>query len=144
MAMPPDAEEPLLQIAVGCERARVHDAIDAPIHHDRNMIRHGGRDADVLLNDEDRNVFLVRKANQKVAHLRDDHWGESLGRLVHDQKARIAEERAGDREHLLLAARKLAAAVPAPLGETREGRIDALDRPRAFGARAEAQRLVDR
>ena len=86
----------------------------------------------------------MREANQKVAHLSDDHRGKSLGRLVHDEKAGIAEKRPSDRKHLLLAARKLAAAVAAPLGKTREGRIDALNRPGAFNARAETQRLVDR
>ena len=144
MTMPPDAEKPLLQVTIGSERARVHDAVDAAVHHDRDMVRNGGRNADVLLDDEDGNVLFVREANQKVAHLSDDHRGKSLGRLVHDEKAGIAEKRASDREHLLLAARKLAAAVAAPLGETREGRIDALDRPGAFDARAETQRLVDR
>ena len=36
--------------------------------------------------------------------LLDDHRREPFGRLVHDQKPRIAEQRAPDREHLLLAA----------------------------------------
>ncbi len=77
----------------------------------------------------------------------DDHRRQSLGRLVHHQQARIAEQRARDRQHLLLAARKLAAAVVAALGEAREGRVDALDRPVAAvgaGARRQPQRLVDR
>ncbi len=144
MAMPPDAKEPLLQITVGGERPRLHNAIDAPVDHDRDMIRDRGRNADILLDNQNRDVFFMREADEKVAHLRDNHRGEPFGRLVHDQQARIAEERAGDRQHLLLAARKLAAPVPAPLGKTREGRIDPLDRPRAFDACAQAKRLVDR
>ena len=86
----------------------------------------------------------MRQANEEVAHQPDDHRGEPFGRLVHDKKTRIAEERPGDREHLLLAARQLAAAVVAPLGEAGKGRIDALDCPAALRARAQAQRLVDR
>ena len=144
MTMPPDAEEPLLQVAIGGERARVHDAVDAAVHHDRDMIGNGGRNADVLLDDEDRDILFVREANEKIANLCDDHRGKPLGRLVHDEKARIAEKRPSDRQHLLLAARKLAAAVAAPLGKARKGRIDALDRPGALDARAETQRLVDR
>ena len=36
--------------------------------------------------------------------LLDDDRGESLRRLVHDDQPRIHQKRAGDREHLLLAA----------------------------------------
>ena len=59
-------------------------------------------------------VLLVREANKKVAHLSDDHRRETFGRLVHDEKAGIAKKRPSDRQHLLLAARKLAAAVATP------------------------------
>src|ERR1700727_1029258 len=97
MAMPPDAEEPLLQVAVGGERARVHDPVDAAVHHDRDMIRNGGRDTDVLLDDEDRDVPLVREANKKIALLSDNYRGKPLCRLVHDEKAWIAKKRPSDR-----------------------------------------------
>ena len=74
-----------------------------------------GRDADILLDDEHREILFVRQAEQEVADLRDDQRRKALGRLVHHQQAGIAEQRARDREHLLFAARKLAAAVAAPL-----------------------------
>ena len=56
------------------------------------------------------------ETDQEIAHLGDDHRRETLGRLVHDKKPRVAKQRARDRKHLLLAARELAAAVDAPLG----------------------------
>ena len=144
MAMPSDAEQPLLQVAVGGERARVHDAVDAPVHHDRDMVRHRGRDADVLLHDENGEVFLAGETDQKIAHLRDDHRREPFGRLVHHEQTRGAEQRARDRQHLLLSARQLPAAVAAPLREPRKNLVNPLDGPGAAGARAESQGLVDR
>ena len=128
--MPADAEQPLLQVAVGGERARVHDAVDASIDHDRDMVGDRGRDPDVLLDDKDGEILLVRETDQEIAHLRHDHRRQTLGRLVHDKKPRIAEQRARDRQHLLFAAGQLAAAVRAPLGQSRKDRIDPFDRPR--------------
>ena len=39
--------------------------------------------------------------------LLDDHRREALGRLVHHQEVRVEQQRARDREHLLLAAGEL-------------------------------------
>ena len=47
--------------------------------------------------------------------LLDDRRREPLGGLVHDQQRRVREQRAADREHLLLAAGELRAAVPLAL-----------------------------
>ena len=56
----------------------------------------------------------------------------------------MSEQRARDREHLLLAAGELRAAIVLALGEPREGVVDALDRPRAAARlRDDAQMLVD-
>ena len=38
VTMPPDAKKPLLQVTIGSQRARVHDAVDAAVHHDRDMV----------------------------------------------------------------------------------------------------------
>ena len=56
----------------------------------------------------------------------------------------ISEQRAADREHLLLAAGELGAAVSLPVGEPREELVHALDRPRAApSARGDPEMLVD-
>ena len=79
----------------------------------------------------------------------DDRGREPLGGLVHDQQQRVREQRAADREHLLLAARELRAAVLLALGEPREQAVDRVDRPVAAVARLvargadHAQVLVD-
>src|SRR5208337_474876 len=144
MTVAADAEETLLQVPVGGEGARVHDAIDTAVDHDCDMVRDGGRDADVLFDDEDGDVFFVREANEKVAHLPDDHRRETFGRLVHDEKAGIAKQRPRDREHLLLTSRELPSTIRPALGEAGKGRVNAFDCPGAFGACAEAQGLVYR
>ena len=46
-----NAEQSLLQLAVGGERARFHDAVDAAIDHDGDVIGDAGRDADILLDE---------------------------------------------------------------------------------------------
>ena len=70
-------------------------------------------DADVLLDDQHRHLAVLGEAHQHLLDLRDDHRREALGRLVHHQQARIGEQRARDREHLLLAAGELPAAIVA-------------------------------
>ena len=62
MAVPADAEQALLQVAIGRERRRVDDAVDPTIDHDRDRIGHLGRNADVLLDDEDRDIALLGAA----------------------------------------------------------------------------------
>ena len=99
----------------------------AAIDHDRDGVGNGRGDADILLDDEDRKVLFAGQADQQIAHLRDDDRRETLGRLVHDQQARIAEQ---------ARARSPASAARRPkagrrhclaFGQAREGRIDPLD-----------------
>ena len=70
---------------------------------------------------------------------------EALGGLVHDQELRVQHQRAADREHLLLAAGELRAAVPLSLGEAREELVDARGAPAvtAVPSGDHAQVLVD-
>ncbi len=72
---------------------------------------------------------VARIAADRPPDLRDDERREAFGRLVEDQQARVGHQRAADREHLLLAARELLAAVAEPLGQAREGREHAVERP---------------
>ena len=83
--------------------------------------------------------------DQHALDLVDDDRRQALGRLVHDQQLGVAEQRPRDRQHLLLAAGQLRAAIAAPFGQPRKGLVDALDRPGgvAPGAGREPQMLVD-
>ena len=142
-AVAADAEEALLEIPIGGERRRVHDPVDAAVDHDRDVLRHRGGHSDVLLDDEDRDLPLLADPDQHVLDLLHDDRRESLGRLVHHQQARVEQQRARDREHLLLAARELAAAARMPFLESRKRVVDALARPPAAGAAlAQPQVLV--
>ena len=56
---------------------------------------------------------------------------EPLRRLVEEQHARVGQQRAPDRDHLLLAAGELVAAMPAPLLQPWEQVVDIVERPLA-------------
>ena len=68
-----------------------------------------------------------------------DQRRESFGRLVENQQVGIGQERAADRQHLLLAARQLIAAVTKARGEPRKYREHALLRPVAAPIRSRAR-----
>ena len=102
------------------------------------------RHPDILLDDEHRDVALLAEPHQHVLDLGHDDGRQSFGRLVHDQETRIGHQRARDRQHLLLAAGELGAAIVLALGQAREGVVDALDGPRAAPHACDhAQVLVD-
>ena len=139
-----DAEQPLLQLAIGGQPAGVDDAVDAAIDHDGDVLRDRGRHADILLDHQHRDVAFVAEPHQHLLDLGDDDGRETLGRLVHDQEMRVGQKRARDRQHLLLAAGKLAAAIVLAFGKTRKGFVDALDAPGpAPDAGGKPQMLVD-
>ena len=125
-------------------RRAVDHPVDAAVDHDGDFARHRRRDADVLLDDEHGDVALLAEPHQHVLDLGDDHRRQPLGRLVHHQELRVGEQRARDRQHLLLAAGKLGAAVVLAFGEARKGLVDALDRPGAAPhPSGQPQMLVD-
>ena len=86
-----NAEEPLLQLAVGGERARFHDAVDAAVDHDGDVVGNAGRDADILLDDQDGHRALFGELHHHGLDLLDNDRRQPFRRLVHDQEARIAE-----------------------------------------------------
>src|SRR5262249_57888334 len=61
----------------------------------------------------------------------DQDRSEALERLVEQDDARIEDQGAADREHLLLAARELVAEIAAALLEPRKQLVDARLGPRA-------------
>ena len=79
----------------------------------------------------------LRMTSRKHAQqLLDDDRRQPLQRLVQQHQARIDDQRAADRQHLLLAAGQLAAEIAAPLRQPREHREHALQRPRPGRATA--------
>ena len=90
---------------------------------------------------EDREALGLERADAGPDFLPHDR-GEALGRLVEDQKARIGHQRAPDREHLLLAARKRARALAEALAQSRKQRDDAGTVPSA-GARGDHEVFLD-
>ena len=122
------AQQPLLQVGIGGQLGRRHDPRDAAIDHHRHRVGHIDRHTEILLDQQDRQRIVAQRL-QRLRHLLDDHRRQPLGRLVHHQQAGIEQKRAADRQHLLLAAGELEAAVAAPLGQAREKLVDALDRP---------------
>ena len=82
--MAANAQEPLLQLAVGREAARLDDAIDPAVDHDGDVFGNGRRNADILLDDEDRHIAFLAKTNEHFLDLRHDHRRQALGGLVHD------------------------------------------------------------
>ena len=144
------AKQSLLQFGVGRELACRHLARDAPVDHHRDAVGGFHRDADVLFDQQHRDPGRfgrrMRELLQRCCDLLDDHRRQAFGRLVHHQHARVEQQRAADREHLLLTARQLGAAVAPAIRQPREQRVDALDRPRALACALcrKPQVLVDR
>src|SRR5574338_548966 len=76
-------------------------------------VRDGGREAEVLLDQQDGEPLLL-EPRDRAADLLHDHRRKALGRLVEQQQARSRAQDAADREHLLLAAGKLGALAAPP------------------------------
>ena len=92
VGMAADAEQSLLQIAVGGKPRAVDQPVDAAVDHDGDFARHRRRDADVLLDDEHGDVALLAEPDQHLLDLRDDHRRQPLGRLVHHQQLRVGQQ----------------------------------------------------
>ena len=72
---------------------------------------------------------LVAELVEALEELLDDGGGESLERLVEQEHAHVARQRAGDRHHLLLAARQEVGRRIEALADAREIVEDALEIP---------------
>ena len=95
---------------------------------DNDVIGELERELDVLLDEHDR-LALALQPRDRAADLGDDERREAFGGLVHQQHARVAHQRAADREHLLLAARERAGGLGVPFVQAREQLEDTLDGP---------------
>ncbi|GAB7538250.1 hypothetical protein BGC_44720 [Burkholderia sp. 3C] len=102
-----------------------------------------GADFQILLDQQDGHAGRLDQL--ELGHdLLDDHRRQPFDRLVEHQQARPVHQRAADRQHLLLAARKLRAAIAPPLLQAREDPVDVLQLPWRIAPRAEPQVLLDR
>jgi hypothetical protein len=128
-AMLADAEQPLLEFAIRRQPRGIHEPIDTTVDHDRDLLGDRGGDADILLDHEDADAAFLAEVQKYLLDLFDDDRSEPFGGLVHDEQMRVEQERARDREHLLLTAGKLVAAIAAPLRQPRKCFVDALDGP---------------
>src|SRR5262249_8087090 len=74
----------------------------------------------VRLDQDRRHAFVADDAPQRQQQPLDQDRSEALERLVEQDDARIEDQGAPDREHLLLAARELVAEIAAALLEPRK------------------------
>ena len=83
---------------------------------------------DVLVDEQDR-LALGLERRETAPDLGADRGGQALGGLVEDEEARIGHQGAADGQHLLFAAGEGAGALVRALGQDREHRGDAGERP---------------
>src|SRR5437899_7790392 len=121
------------------ERRAVAFEHDAALDEDHDAIC-DARDRRVILVDDQGGDAMLPNVVDDAPDLGRDKRCEALGRLVQDHEIRIGHQRAADREHLLLAARKLPATVAETLGEPRKRGEHALERPVAATIRTGASR----
>ena len=120
--------------------ALVHDV---PVVDDVDALRQRQRGREILLDQHDGQARRGQVAAD-LHQLAHDQRRKPFERLVEQDDLRIADEGAGDRQHLLLAARQVGAAAGAPLLQAREHLVDAIERPSVARRQAgEDQVLLD-
>src|SRR5690349_12297698 len=95
-----DAEKIVKLRHAGFERGVGNHVHDASILHHVVPVGNGLRKAEVLLDQQDGEAFLLEVRNGAPDLLHDDR-GQPLRRLVEEQEPRTSPEDAADREHLL-------------------------------------------
>src|SRR6266566_6765600 len=88
---------------------------DQAVDHDVAAVGELERVERVLLDQEHGELVLAVEVANRGENLFDQEWREAERRLVEQQEPRPPHESARDRQHLLLAARKRAAALAQPL-----------------------------
>src|SRR5688500_11083952 len=124
-------------IAQTCSRAA---EADGALLEDVDPVRELQGELRVLLREQDRES-LALEARDLVAQMVDHDGGQALRRLVEEEELRVAHERAGDGQHLLLAARQVPALPRGELSKLRKEVEDPLEREAAV-ARRRAPRHV--
>src|SRR6516165_2678185 len=103
-----------------------------------NLQAHSG----ILLDQQDRNAFVAHLCHD-LKHLAHDQRREPLRGLIENQQLGIEQQRAADREHLLLAAGELAPRVLLSLSEAGKELVDALRGPWSLALQRHFQILID-
>src|SRR3954471_9698246 len=120
-----------------------------PFEHEPSVAEHVRavgdleRERHVLLDEQHRGAELGGDAAQDGKQPLDDHWREPEAHLVDQQHARRADQRAPDREHLLLAARQHAGLAVKALAQLRQ-QVQQLRVPRIALRRREREVLAHR
>src|ERR1700710_2647984 len=92
------------QLRTRCGEIRCRDRVDHPaMLDDVEPIRQGGREMEILLDQQNSKALFLQGPNQRP-DLLDDDRRQALGRLVEQQQPGASAQDAGDRQHLLLAA----------------------------------------
>src|SRR5260221_7893319 len=99
-------------------------ANDLAALHDREVVGELAREVEILLDEEDRHVAARGELADHRGDVLDDRGLDALGRLVEDQQARLHDQRRGNGELLLLAAREIASAPRQHAAQHREERVD--------------------
>ena len=144
LAVLADAEQPLLQFAIGFEPRRLHQPVDPAVDHDRDFLGHRGGDADILLDDKHADIAFLAEAEQDsstcstITGARPSVGSSMIRRCGLSSSAReIASICCSPPESWL-------PRLCLPLGQPRESVVDARDRPWRRGvAGGEPQMLVD-
>src|SRR2546428_5257636 len=92
------------------------------------VVRDGQGLVGILLDEQDRRAAGVDVADD-AEDLLDEHGGEAQRRLVEQHQDRLGHERAGDRQHLLLAAPEPPPQPRSPLRQDGGARVQPLQRP---------------
>src|SRR5215470_5548347 len=137
-----DPKIPPLDGLVTLEVVRSALVDDLSLAHHVDAIRDAQGQVIVLLDQQDRQA-LALEALEDAADLPHDDRRQSLGRLIQQEHPAIREERATERQHLLLPAGERARHLTLTLGEARKQRKDPLDR-QASRSRAHEQVLLHR
>src|SRR5712691_8766921 len=119
------------KVFVELAHARLERLVGNHVHHptmlhDAVPVRHRGREAEVLLDEEDGEALGAQATDGRPDLLHDD-GGQTLRGLVEEEQARARAQDATDGEHLLLAPGELGALAPEPLLEIREETEDTVE-----------------
>src|ERR1700722_9958806 len=137
----PTARPPLseLDAQVALQEARLRFDLsgrafmdDVAVVDDVNAPRQRKRRGQALFDQHDR-LPASRQLTACMHQILDDDWSQPLEGLVEQDDLWVAHQRAGDRQHLLLASGKVGAAAGAALLEAGEHCVNALERPFILG-----------
>ena len=128
----PEREQIAAKRLVVAQRRGEAAEADRALLEDIDPVGEGERELHVLLGEQDGQT-LALEPRDLLAEVVHDEGGEPLRRLVEQQQLGVAHQRAGDGEHLLLAAGEVAALTGRQLPQLREEVIDPFHRPARCG-----------